>query len=106
MKLLTKSEYDKVEELLRAYGINATWEEPYKSAINEIIEFFGKDIYKQFLDIFYFKRYTYKNRYPNNSDLFLYLSEKLYVQQPTLYIMRKEIVYKAAMVFFKFNIPI
>lgn len=104
MKLLTKSEYNGIEELLRAYKLCEEMEEPYKLAMKEIIEFFDKDVYKEFLNIFYFNRYKYINRYKDNRSLFSYLCSKLYVQEPTLYIIRKEIVYKAAMVFYKYNV--
>ena len=104
MKLLTKNEYSAIEELLRAYDLCGTMEEPYKKAMEEIIHFFNKDLYKEFLDIFYLHRYQYIHRYPSNSDLFVYLSQKLFVQQPTLYVMRKEIIYKAGMVFYKYQI--
>ena len=106
MKLLAKTDYDKVEELLRVYCLNAvaTWEEPYKKAIDEIIEFFNVPVYNKFLELFYFRRNEYKNRYPDNRSMFNYLCQLLYVQEPTLYMMRKEIIYKSAMIFYKYNL--
>lgn len=103
MKLLTKSEYNGIEELLRAYKLCAEMEEPYKLAMKEIIEFFDKDVYRDFLNIFYFDRYKYINRYADNRSLFNYLCNELYVQESTLYMIRKEIVYKSAMIFYKYN---
>lgn len=104
MKLLQKNEYNRIEELLRAYKLNNDMGETYQLAMKEIIEFFDKDIYKEFLNIFYFDRYKYINRYADNRSLFNYLCSELYVQEPTLYMIRKEIVYKSAMIFYKYNI--
>ena len=104
MRLLSKSEYDTVEELLRAYGIAAELEEPFNSAMKELITFFNKSVYKDFLQFFYFDRHKYINRYPDNRSMMTYLCNKLYIQEPTLYIVRREIVYKAAMIFYKYDI--
>ena len=104
MKLLTKNEYNSIEELLRAYKLGTDMGEPYKLAMKEIIEFFDKDTYRDFLNIFYFDRYKYINRYADNRSLFNYLCGALFVQEPTLYMIRKEIVYKAAMLFYKYNV--
>ena len=73
-------------------------------AVSELAEFFSDEPYKTFLDVFYINRYSYKNRFPSNRSLFKYLSKTLYVQEPTLYIMRKEIIYKSAMIFYKYKI--
>ena len=104
MKLLNKKEYDFVEDLLKSYNIDFPTSQEYYFAIKEIIHFFNVPIYKDFLELFYFKRYEYKNRYPDNRSMFTYLSKKLFVQEPTLYMMRKEIVYKSAMILYKHNI--
>lgn len=104
MKLLPKEEYKKVEELLRTFGLCASIEEPYKSAMNDIIEFFNDKEYGMLLDIFYLNRYKYVNRLPTNEMIFIYLSSKLNIPKPTLYLMRKEMVYKAAMIFYKYDI--
>lgn len=101
MKLLSKENYDKVEKYLREYkGYNVKTIEYIKS-IEEIINFFVETPYKDFLNIFYFDRREYKNRYPSNRLLFRHLCKTLYLQEPTLYIIRKEIVYKSAMIFYK-----
>ena len=104
MKLLPKEQYDKIEELLK---INTDWvtlDEPYKTAMKDITQFFDVDVYRDFLKLFYFERYKYKNRCPDNRSMLRYLSKILYVQEPTLYMMRKEIVYKSAMIFYKYSI--
>lgn len=110
MRLLSKNEYKRVEELLRSwrgYEEKAelkSGESYYGKAIKEIVDFFHDDIYSKFIKIFYFDRKDYKNRYPDNRSLFKYLEEKLFVQEPTLYVMRKDIVYKAAMIFYKYRL--
>lgn len=104
MKLLSKDNYEKVEELLRNYETMKVLEISFSEAYKELIEFFNIPLYKEFLKIFYFNRYQYKNRYPDNRSMFKYLSSKLFLQESTLYMIRKEIVYKSAMIFYKYNI--
>lgn len=104
MKLLNKKEYDFVEDFLKSYKIDFPTSSTYYCAIKEIINFFTVPLYEDFLQLFYFERYNFKNRYPDNRSMFTYLSNKLFVQEPTLYMMRKEIVYKSAMILYKYNI--
>lgn len=106
MKLLTRDEYDKVENMLKDFYAKEIVEPPYlyKEAIEELKAFFIAEPYKTFLEIFFLNRHQYKYRYPSNSMMLKYLSDKLYLQEPTLYIMRREIVYKASMIFYKYNL--
>lgn len=104
MKLLPKNDYNAVEELLRVYGIAATMEEPYKKSMEEIIEFFNVPVYKDFLYAFYFNRYQYMNRYNDNRSMMRYLCSQLFVSEDKLYGVRKEIIYKSAMIFYKNNV--
>lgn len=104
MKLLPKNDYNIVEELLRVYNICATMEEPYKRSMEEIIEFFNVPIYKDFLEKFYLTRYEYLNRYTDNRSMIRYLCSILYVSEDQLYKVRREIIYKSAMVFYKNNL--
>ena len=104
MKLLEKQEYKTIEGLLTNYNLFTEPTENYLCAMRELIKFFDVDIYRDFLELFYFKRHEYKNRYPDNRSMLRYLSKKLYVQEPTLYMIRKEIVYKSAMIFYKYSI--
>lgn len=104
MKLLNKKDYKAVENLLRSYRTNDNLSDTYLKAINEIINFFNYEIYKEFLEIFYFERHQFKNRYPDNRTLFSYLSTKLFLREPTLYVIKKEIVYKSAMIFYKYRL--
>ena len=106
MRLLTKTNYDTVEELLKVNTSFANLDEPYKSAMKEITDFFKVPIYEEFLKLFYFERYKYKNRFPDNRAMIQYLCEKLYTSEPQLYTVRKEIVYKSAMIFYKYNINV
>lgn len=103
MKLLSSNEYKKVEYFLRNYTQFENLTNNMNNAIMEIKDFFNIPLYKELLDVFYIHRYDYKNRYPTNATLFSYLSEKLNLQEPTLYVMRKEIVYKSAMIFYKYG---
>ena len=103
MKLLTNDDYNKVEYYLTQYNKiidNCT----YDKALTDIITFFNDYNYRILLETFYLYRGNYKNRYPSNSSIFRYLSKKLYVQEPTLYAMRKEIIYKSAMIFYKYDL--
>lgn len=104
MKLLNNSDYKKVEKYLKEYYLITKVSNEYKKSINEILQFFKQTPYKEFLDIFYLHRFQYKNRYPSNSILFSYLSQKLFLQECTLYVIRKDIVYKSAMIFYKYNL--
>ena len=101
MKLLNKQEYNTIENILRK---NNEDNPVMVKSMREIKEFFDVSPYKEFLQIFYLERNNYNNRYPDNRSLLRYLSKKLYVQEPTLYIIRKEIVYKATMIFYKYGI--
>lgn len=104
MRLLPKEVYSIVEELLRAYKLNAVPEEPYKLALEEIISFFDVPTYREFLDLFYFTRHQYLYRYPDNRSMLNYIGEKLFIQENTYYQIRKEIVYKSAMIFYKYGL--
>ena len=104
MKLLGKKEYNFVEQTLRTFGLATQLEEPFESAKKEIVEFFNISPYDEFLQLFYFNRHEYRNRYRDNRSMFTFLCKKLYVQESTLYMMRKEIVYKSAMILYKYNI--
>jgi hypothetical protein len=104
MKLLEKQEYKTIESLLENYDLFTEPTEDYLAAMKELIEFFDVPVYRDFLDYFYFNRHKYKNRYPDNRSMFSYLRKILFVQEPTLYMVRKEIVYKSAMLFYKYNV--
>lgn len=104
MRLLEKDVLKKVERLLSEYNRTELRPKQYEDAMNEIITFFDEPIYRDVLDVYYIRRNEYKNRYSNNHSILLYLHNKLYVQMPTLYLIRKEIVYKAAMIFFEYGI--
>lgn len=104
MKLLNKTEYMEVERTLRTINQNETTTESRANAVDEIVKFFKDSPYAEFLEIFYLNRHNYKHRFPTNRQLFRYISNKLYLQESTLYLMRKEIVYKSAMIFYKYNV--
>ena len=98
MKLLNENEYKIVENLLKEH------KEENKEAINEIIIFFDVPVYRDFLQLFYFDRHKYKNRYPDNRSMLQYLCKILFVQESTLYMIRKEIMYKSTMIFYKYKL--
>ena len=102
MRLLERNDYKKVENLLKEK--QNIEEEQYKIAIEEITKFFDVYMYKEFLNLFYFERYKYKNRYSDNRSMMRYLCKKLFTSEPQLYMVRKEIVYKSAMIFYKYNL--
>lgn len=104
MRLLKRTDYLAVENYLKDYKIKNNDDIKYKKAFKELIEFFSESPYKEFLTEFYFNRHDYKYRYPSNRLMFKFLSEKLFLEEPTLYAIRKEIVYKAAMIFYKYDI--
>lgn len=103
MKLLKKDEYKKLEEYLREYK-DYVDNKNYVKAINELVSFFSDIEYSSVLNIFYLQRNSYLNRFPTNQALFSYLNCLLAIPIPTLYVMRKEIVYKAAMIFYKYDL--
>lgn len=103
MKLLDKETYKKVEKFLYNYKEDKN-DFTKNKVYNEIITFFSvSSLYTEFLNIFYLNRFDFKNRYPTNSSLFLYLKTKLYIEEPTLYVVRKDIIYKSAMILYKYN---
>lgn len=104
MKLLDNETYKKVEKFL--YNYKEGKRNILKNkAYNEIITFFSvSSLYTEFLNTFYLNRFNFKNRYPTNSSLFLYLKTKLYIEEPTLYVIRKDIVYKSAMILYKYKL--
>ena len=106
MRLLERNDYITVENYLKEYKIKKVDDTTYKKAFKELIEFFSESPYKDFLTEFYFNRYNYKYRYSSNRLMFKFLSEKLFLEEPTLYAIRKEIVYKAAMIFYKYDMLI
>lgn len=104
MKLLSNEIYNKVETLLREYHNCDNTIIEYIKSINEIKQFFNNSPYKEFIQIFYFDRHKYRYRYPSNRMLFAYLCNLLHLEEPTLYNIRREIVYKSAMIFYKNDI--
>lgn len=99
MKLLTNNVYKKVEKLL--YNYKNTTDEIIKKSLIELSEFFNGTDHMYFLEHYYYYRDDYKNRCPKNSTLFDYICKKLYIEKPTLYIIKKEVIYKATMIFYK-----
>lgn len=103
MKLLNNTEYRFVEKMLRnSYMYSPT--SKLNVIIQELFSFFDNQQYTDFISIFYIERYMYKNRYANNRALFQFLSRKLAIPESTLYLMRREIVYKSAMLFYKHSL--
>ncbi len=99
MRLLTNNEYKKIENLL--YENNSD-NISIQCSIREITNFFkGTEYHEYFLTKYYFNRNQYKNRYPKNSMFFKQICKELYIEEPTLYIIKKEVIYKAAMIFYK-----
>ena len=105
MRLLTKNEYKQIENLLYEYGQNKDdkkYTECMKNAFKEIEEFFeNSPPHLYFLHTYYFDRYKYKNRYPNNASLLKKICKDLYIEQPTGYIIKRELIYKIAIIFYK-----
>ena len=98
MKLLDKAEYDYIENILRGNNSRPEIDE----SIKEVLEWFEKEKdYRDFYDMFYSRRGEYKNRYPSNSDMLYFLKKKLCCETTRIYQMRKDIVYKTAMVLYK-----
>lgn len=104
MRILSIRTYHEVENLLRDSYKESDADKNYIEAIAEIKNFFNKTPYKDFLNIFYLERHLYKNRYPSDRVLFTHLCRQLYLQEPTLYVIKKEIIYKSAMIFYKRNL--
>ena len=98
MKLLTNDVYKKVEKLL--YNYKNTTDEIIKKSLIELSEFFNGTDHMYFIEHYYYID-DYKNRCPKNSNLFDYICKKLYIEKPTLYIIKKEVIYKAAMIFYE-----
>ena len=99
MKLLTKEIYDRVENILLNY--KNTVDENIRKSLVELSMFFKGTDHMYFIQHYYYCREDYKNRYPRDSNLFEYICKKLYIEKPTLYIIKKEVIYKAAMIFYK-----
>ena len=84
MRLLPKSKYKEIENILYSYGQKIYNKQNIIDSINEIEEFFeNSPPHKYFLDIYYFNRHKFKNRYPTNSSLLNKICKDLYIEQPT-----------------------
>ena len=104
MKLLSKNKYEEIENILYNYEQNIYNKQNIIDSISELEEFFENSpphIY--FLKTYYFNRYKYKNRYPKNDNvgLFKKICKDLYIEIPTGYLIKKELIYKTAMIFYK-----
>lgn len=99
MKLLTNDIYKRVEKIL--YNYKNITDENTKMGLIELGKFFNGTDHMYFIENYYYKRDDYRNRCPKNSTLFEYICKKLYIEKPTLYIIKKEVIYKAAMIFYK-----
>lgn len=100
MRLLPKSEYKKIENIL--YNSENIDDINIQNSLAELNAFFENSLWhKYFLEKYYYSRYQYKNRFAKNSDFFKYICTELYIEEPTLYIVKREILYKAAMIFYK-----
>lgn len=99
MKLIDKKVYEEIEKLLVA-GKNADKKEVQES-LQELNAFFKGTNHYNFLKTYYYERHKYKYRYPRKEDLFKKVYRDLYVEEPTLYQIKKEVIYKAAMIFYK-----
>lgn len=102
MKLLTKTKYKEIENILYKYNKEYKKNILITKSITEVLEFFNSSPpHLYFLDMYYFKREKYKNRYPDNSALFKKLCRDLYIVESTGYDVKRELIYKIAMVFYK-----
>lgn len=99
MKLLTNEVYRKIENLL--YSRNIIVNTNTLAALKKLEDFFKGTDHMYFLKNYYYDRKNYKNRYPKNSMLFKQICKELYIEEPTLYIIKKEVIYKAAMIFYE-----
>lgn len=99
MKLIDNETYQKIEGIL--YNCLTTNDLNVKKSIESLNNFFKETDHLYFLQNYYYRRNLYTNRYPRNSLLFKKICKDLYIEEPTLYIIKKEVIYKAAMIFYK-----
>lgn len=99
MKLLSKETYKKIEKIL--YDAHETTDPKVTKALEALNNFFKGSEHEEFLNTYYYNRHKYNNRCPKNSMLFKKICNQLYIEEPTLYIIKKEVIYKAAMIFYK-----
>lgn len=99
MKLLTNEIYGKIEGIL--YNYWNTTNENVKKSLVELGKFFNGTDHMYFIENYYYNRQNYKNRCPKDSMLFDQICKDLYIEKPTLYIIKKEVIYKMAMILYK-----
>lgn len=99
MKLISNETYQKIEGIL--YNCLGTTDLNIKKSIDSLNNFFKDTDHLYFLQNYYYNRDSCKNRYPRNSLLFRKICKDLFIEESTLYIIKKEIIYKAAMIFYK-----
>lgn len=99
MKLLPKETYKKIEEIL--YNYKKCNNDQIRKSIKEVKEFFIDRPHVYFLDKYYITRNEYKNRFPANSIWLKKICDDLYVEEPTGYRIKQELIYKTAMIFYK-----
>lgn len=102
MKLLTNDEYKMIENYLYEYNPLALYNDiKIKNSIEEVKEFFEDRPHKYFLEKYYLERKDYVNRYPSNSSFLKKICKDLYIEEPTGYRVKQELIYKTAMIFYK-----
>lgn len=100
MKLVDKDTYREIETILEnAYQPNLP--DYIKLSLHELDNFFGGTTHYEFMKRYYYERDQYKYRYAKKKALFKKIYRELYVEEPTLYQIKKEVIYKAAMIFYK-----
>jgi len=100
MKLIDKATYKEIE-LILLNAQNEDLPDNTKQALKELHDFFYGSLHYEFIKAYYFNRYKYKYSCPNVADLFKKIYHDLYIEEPTLYQIKKEVIYKAAMIFYK-----
>lgn len=108
MRILENWQYKYIEKCLFNYKqlLNSTLETEKKMvlAINEALTYFKGQPHEIMMTEFYFNRHKYTKRYTVTGHFRHVCMNLLYMEEPNGYVVRREIVYRIAMICFELHI--
>lgn len=108
MRILENWQYKYIEKCLFNYKqlVNSTLETEKKMvlAINEARNYFKDTLHEAMMEEFYFNRNKYSKKYTVTGHFRYVCTELLCTEEPNGYVIRREIIYRIAMVCFELHI--
>ena len=101
MKILENWQYKYIEKCLFNYNSllnsNLETEKRMLAAINNAIKFFRGTLHKTMINEYYISVNKYKRKYSRAGHYKYVCLDLLHIEEPTGYVIRREIIYKIAM---------